>query len=1032
MKIAILAPASPAGEQGGAERFYRGLAAALNDAGERAEVVPVVSDERDFAHVQESYLRFFDLDLGAYDAVISTKAPAYVVQHPNHLCYLQHTMRPFYDMFDEEFPNPTDELLAQRHFIQALDTRALQPPATRAVFTISHEVSQRLLDFNGIESRVLYQASTLGGARRGEYRYIFLPGRLHRWKRVDLVISAMKLVESDVELVISGTGEDEASFRALAADDARIRFVGRVSDEALLNLYADALAVAFVPLREDFGLVTLEAFQCAKPVITCADSGEPARIVEHERSGFVCEPRPEAIAASIDRLANDPTLAMRMGETGQDWLGNISWASVAETLIGELARGLPKPKRQVPAGELSQRAGDVRVAVFDMQPIDPPVGGGRLRLLGLYHELGVATTYVGTYDWPGEPYRDHMLSPTLREIDVPLSDAHHRAARELSAALDGKVVIDSAFARFAHLSPEYHASAAAQLQGADVVVFSHPWIYPQLRELIARDTQLLVYDSHNVEGYLRYTLLDEGVGSGSELSREVVELEARLCREADIVLACSHGDRERFHRLYDIPFAKIWVVPNGVFTSRIAPSTVDEKQRARSALGLTDASVALFLGSAYRPNVEAAEHIIDRLAPAVPDVTFVIAGGVGVGLREEGPIPGNVRVTGQLSEDDKYLYLQAVDLAVNPMFSGSGTNIKLLEFMAAGLPIVTTPVGARGLRPVQPSPYVEVPPEEMPAAIRRLRDDASVRKQLTAAARTEALEAYAWSRISNDLGHLLVGHALNRQSAPFFSVVIPTFERPTHLTALMECLERQTLRDSEIIVVDQSDEPWPDRDRDWDLCLRYFQSDVRGAVSARNKGAYFARGTVIAFVDDDCLPNADWLAHAKPYFADPKVVGVEGLILSSERDNPAYRSVSNDGFRGMGFMTANLFILRESFYALDGFDIAFDRPHFREDTDLGWRALELGDIPFAEDVVVFHPPHPVSLERESAAKRASFFEKDALLFKKHPDRYKHLFSAEGHWESTPGFWEHFLRGHRKYGVELDTFFRDHMQRGGAV
>ena len=61
-----------------------------------------------------------------------------------------------------------------------------------------------------------------------------------------------------------------------------------------------------------------------------------------------------------------------------------------------------------------------------MQPIDPPLGGGRLRLLGLYHALGaqLPTTYVGTYDWPGESRRQHALSSTLQEIDVPLSDAH--------------------------------------------------------------------------------------------------------------------------------------------------------------------------------------------------------------------------------------------------------------------------------------------------------------------------------------------------------------------------------------------------------------------------------------------------------------------------------------------------------------------------------------------------------------------------------------------------------------------------------
>lgn len=75
----------------------------------------------------------------------------------------------------------------------------------------------------------------------------------------------------------------------------------------------------------------------------------------------------------------------------------------------------------------------LRVTVIDMQPITPAVGGGRQRLLGLYHALGpdIACTYVGSYDWPGESLRDQQLTPGLREIVVPLSHAHHEAAAAL-------------------------------------------------------------------------------------------------------------------------------------------------------------------------------------------------------------------------------------------------------------------------------------------------------------------------------------------------------------------------------------------------------------------------------------------------------------------------------------------------------------------------------------------------------------------------------------------------------------------------
>src|SRR5262245_8800819 len=119
-KVAILASTSPSGEVGGAERFYVGLRNALWALGVDAEILWVMSDESSFQSVLDSYLRFYDLDLTRFAGVISTKAPGYVARHPNHVCYLQHTMRVFYDMFDAEFPWADKTLREQRRRVQEL------------------------------------------------------------------------------------------------------------------------------------------------------------------------------------------------------------------------------------------------------------------------------------------------------------------------------------------------------------------------------------------------------------------------------------------------------------------------------------------------------------------------------------------------------------------------------------------------------------------------------------------------------------------------------------------------------------------------------------------------------------------------------------------------------------------------------------------------------------------------------------------------------------------------------------------------
>lgn len=333
MKIGVVTARGSGGEEGGAERFYQALVASFRAIGHQAEEVPVLVDEPSFEQIQRNYLACYDLDVSRFDMVVSTKAPTWMVRHPRHVCYLVHTVRVFYDMFEEVFPNPSPELVAQREFLQSLDTAALSSPHCRTVFTIGSEVSRRLLDFNGLQAPVLHPPIWSGGFRGGEGGdYFFLPGRLHPWKRVDLVIRAMKLVRSPMRLLIAGVGEAEPALRALAAGDPRIEFLGRVDNESLRRLYAGSLAVPFAPKREDYGYVTVEAFLSGKPVITCRDSGEAAAIVRDGESGFVCAPEAEALAAAMDALASDKRLAAAMGRVGQQWAEELSWERVARTL----------------------------------------------------------------------------------------------------------------------------------------------------------------------------------------------------------------------------------------------------------------------------------------------------------------------------------------------------------------------------------------------------------------------------------------------------------------------------------------------------------------------------------------------------------------------------------------------------------------------------------------------------------------------------------------------------------------------------
>jgi glycosyltransferase involved in cell wall biosynthesis len=409
----------------------------------------------------------------------------------------------------------------------------------------------------------------------------------------------------------------------------------------------------------------------------------------------------------------------------------------------------------------------LRVTIVDMQPISPAVGGGRQRLLGLYHAMGpeVAATYVGTYDWPGESFRDIQLTEGLREICVPLEDAHFDAASRMSALLGGATVIDAAFPEQVHLSPGFLRTAREHMAHADVVIFTHPWCFPPLADAL-RPGQLVVYDSQNVETLLKTEAL-QGKPNAERLLRLVASSEQAVIERSDLVLACSTEDAAIFRRVFDLDPMKLRIVPNGAFTDRFPQAESNVGQQRRRELGLADdRPLAVFMGSMYGPNVEAARYINDELAPALTGITFLIMGGVGESLADA-PARPNVVITGVVDDARRDALLLAADVAINPMFAGSGTNIKMFDYMAAGLPVVSTVIGARGIGDARSAPPgVQVCDiVDFPARLQALLEEVAAKPDLRAMVQQSVRSRFSWERLSGELGSLLAD-AFTRHNVP--------------------------------------------------------------------------------------------------------------------------------------------------------------------------------------------------------------------------------------------------------------------------
>ena len=353
MNVALVAPSPVPFAFGGVERVLLGLAEAIAAlTPHQVEVVKLPAAEATFWDLVDGYRRFWALDLRHFDVVVSLKYPAWMVRHPHHVCYLQHRARSLYDLYPAELGTDVPDHLPAvgrltrymdehagdghdalprffdlvedlrdaaptlppdtfrrpgpliRRVVRWLDDVALSPRAIRRFVAISRVVAERPDYFPaGVPVDVAPTVSRLRGLHDAGAEHFLAPGRLDTPKRIDLLVRAMRLARTQRPLLVAGTGPNEAILRELAAGDDRVRFLGFVSDPDLVELYARALAVLYVPYDEDHGLVPLEAMGSRKPVVTCGDSGGPLEYVADGQTGLVFrEPTPQALRACIDSL----------------------------------------------------------------------------------------------------------------------------------------------------------------------------------------------------------------------------------------------------------------------------------------------------------------------------------------------------------------------------------------------------------------------------------------------------------------------------------------------------------------------------------------------------------------------------------------------------------------------------------------------------------------------------------------------------------------------------------------------------------
>jgi sugar transferase (PEP-CTERM/EpsH1 system associated) len=392
-----------------------------------------------------------------------------------------------------------------------------------------------------------------------------------------------------------------------------------------------------------------------------------------------------------------------------------------------------------------------------------------LRAMAAEHTVDLLSLDAGGEDNEETPSR--QPSPIERSGEAPCADGGLRQlcrrvqvfpAPRRGRAARLRTLVRSALPDLAHRAwlPALAARVRTLTAGEryDVVQISSLEMMPYRRAVATRDGAgpAVVFDNLNVEYQLqrRACLTDlreprrlHAAAYSAVQWRRLRHYEARLCREAAAVVAVSDTDAALLRRL--APEGRFLVLPNGVDTAAFAfRPPVDG-----DAAGPDTAPTLLFTGTMdFRPNVDAvlwlAEAILPRLRRARPDLRCLVVGKspdprlLAAARRQPGLV-----VTGAVPDVRPYLARAAV--YVVPMRMGSGVRLKVLEAMAAGVPVVSTPMGLEGIA-ATPGEHAAVAetPEAFAGAVLRLLDDPAQRARQARQARALVEAGYDWDRLA--------------------------------------------------------------------------------------------------------------------------------------------------------------------------------------------------------------------------------------------------------------------------------------------
>lgn len=370
----------------------------------------------------------------------------------------------------------------------------------------------------------------------------------------------------------------------------------------------------------------------------------------------------------------------------------------------------------------------------------PPENGGQSRLFNFYRAISrwhPVTLLTSTHIGVQEEVIQHGINFIERRI--PKDDHFVQRWAELEQYSGGGDLSAPTIVACGRLPTLLHQAYLEEYEKADIIF--HDSLFTVDYDLFANtDDKPRVYNAYNCETLL-YKQLHQG--DKSKLIHALVSAaEQRMLENADLVLYCSEGDLDAFCALAPDASFEAMYVPNGMTPISLPDHTQDLEDNVFRAV---------FMGSGHPPNVYAVEFIVRTLAPAFPDTIFDIVGS----CLPDGNYPPNLIRHGVVDDATKMGILSQADIALNPMAAGSGSNVKVLEYFAYGIPVLSTSFGMRGIQAQAGTHYLDASLDHFNQALRQAANDMTSPIAIGAAGKALALEKYTWDAIAQPVAENL-------------------------------------------------------------------------------------------------------------------------------------------------------------------------------------------------------------------------------------------------------------------------------------